>query len=48
MIFGLLGFSRSLACNFMSLNNEQCKTRSVYIDLNLVELNYYLLMISLH
>ena len=31
----------------MSLNNEQCKTRSTLINLNPFELNYYPFMISL-
>ena len=31
----------------MSLNNEQCKTRLTFIDVNPVELKYYLFMISL-
>ena len=33
--------------NVLSLNNEQCETRTALIDLNPVELNYYQFMISL-
>ena len=39
MFITLLSFSRSLATNFMSLNNEQCMIRPTLIDLNPVELN---------
>ena len=34
----LLGFSRSLAANCVSLNNEPRMTRVTLFDLNLVEL----------
>ena len=40
-----LSFNTSL---FMSSNNEQCKTRLTLIDLNPIELKYYLFMISLN
>ena len=44
----LLSFSRSLLTKFVSLNNEPCMNRPTFIHLNPVELNYYLLMISLY
>ena len=43
----LLSFSRSSAAKYMSLNNEQRKTRSALINLNPVELHHYFFMISL-
>ena len=33
IFIGLLTFSASLATKFMSINNEQCKTRPTFIDL---------------
>ena len=39
--------SGSLATKFLSINNEQCKTRLTFSDLNPVKLQYKLLMISL-
>ena len=47
MFIVLLSFTGSLATKCMSLNNKQCKTRLALIDLNPVELNYYLFMIAL-
>ena len=44
---GLLSFRGPLTTEFMSLNNEQFKTRPFLIDFNHVELNYYLFMITL-
>ena len=44
---GFLIFSRSLATKCLSLNNEQRMASPFLIDLNLVELKYYLFMISL-
>ena len=43
----LLTFSRSVATKFMSLDNEPCMIRPTLIDLNLIDLNYYPLMIRL-
>ena len=49
----LLSFSSSLACvanvqtKFISLNNEPCMVRPTLLDLNPVELKYYLFLISL-
>ena len=42
----LLGFSRLLATECISLNNEPCMIRLTFIDLNHVELNHYLCIIS--
>ena len=47
VFIGLLSFHGSLATKCMSLNNEQCKTRLTFVDLNPVELKYCLSMISL-
>ena len=47
MFIGLLSFSRSLATKCMSLNNEQCKTRTFIIDLNPVDFKYSLFMVRL-
>ena len=47
MLIRLLTFSRYLATKYMSLNNEQCRTRPPLIDLNRVELIYYMFMIIL-
>lgn len=48
MFIGLwLSFSGFLVAKYMSLNDEQCKIRPILIDLNPLELNYYLFMISL-
>ena len=44
----LLDFSSSLATKCLSLNDEPCTVRPALIDLNLIELKYYLLMISLN
>ena len=44
----LLSFSRSLPTKCASLENEPCMNRPTFIYLNLVELNYHLLMISLY
>ena len=43
----LLSFSTSLATKCMYLINEPCMTRPILLYLNLVELNYYLFMVSL-
>ena len=46
----LLIFTECLARNwtkYVSLNDETCALRPTLIDLNLVELKYYLLIISL-
>ena len=43
----LLSFNGSLATKCVSLNNKPCITRPVLINLNSLELNYYLFMISL-
>ena len=43
----LLSFSRSSATECVSLNNELCRIGASHIDLNLVELNYYQIVISL-
>ena len=42
-----LSFNGSLATKFVSLNNEPCTFRLTLFDLNPVELNYYMFMISL-
>ena len=47
VFIALLSFSRSIATKCVSLNNEPCITRSTFIDLNPVELDYYLSMIEL-
>ena len=47
VLIGLLCFSGSLATNCVSLNNEPCMIMLIFIDFNLVELNYYPFMISL-
>ena len=47
MFIGPLHFSRSLVTKCVSLNNEPCTVRPTVTDLNSVELNYYLFMISL-
>ena len=43
----LLSFSESLATKCLSLNDESCMVRYTLIDLNSVELKYYLFMTSL-
>ena len=43
----LLSFSISFSTKSVSLNNEPCMTRSTIVDLNSVELDYYILLISL-
>ena len=43
----LLSFSSSLATKCVSLNDKPCMFRPTLIDLNPVELTYYLFMISL-
>ena len=47
MVIALLTFSRSLATKCKSFNNEPCIIRLTLIDLNLVDINYYLFMIIL-
>ena len=44
----LLRFSSSLATKYLFLNDETCMARPTLINLNPVELKYYLLMISLN
>ena len=44
----MLAGSGSLATKCMSINNEQCKTRFTFSDLNPVKLQYKLLVISLN
>ena len=46
MFIVLLTF-KSLAIKFVSLNNEPCMARPIFIGLNPVEPNYYPFMISL-
>ena len=48
MFIALSSFSRSLVTKSVSLNNELCTIRPTLIDLNPVEFNYYLFMISLN
>ena len=43
----LLSFNSSLATKCVSLNDKPCMFRPTLIDLNPVELTYYLFMISL-
>ena len=40
-------FSKSLTTKCRSLNNEPCMTRPILINLNPVELTYYLFIVSL-
>ena len=47
VLIALLNVSGSLATKCVSFSNEPCMTRPTLIDLNSVELNYYLFMISL-
>ena len=53
IFIALLSYSSSLArvakvrTKYLSLNDEPCMVRPTLIDLNLVELKYYLFMISL-
>ena len=47
VFIALLGFSKSLAIKFVSLNNELCVTRPRLVDSNPVEPKYYSYMISL-
>ena len=42
----LLSFGGSLVTNYVSLNNEPCMVRCTPADLNPVELDFYLFMIS--
>ena len=42
----LLSFGGSLATKYVSLNNEPCMVRCTLTDLNPVELDFYLFMIS--
>ena len=42
-----LSFSRSLLTKCVSLNKEPCLIRPNLVDLNPIDFNYYLLMISL-
>ena len=44
----LLCFSSSLATKYLFLDDQTCKARPTLINLNPVELKYYLLMISLN
>ena len=46
MFIGLLSFSGFLAIKWMSLNNEQGKTRLFLIDFNPVELKYCPFMLT--
>ena len=48
VFIALLRFIKSLAIKFMSLNNGPCVTRPLLFDINLVELKYYSVMISLN
>ena len=41
----LLSFSRSLATKCASLNTKSCMTMPTHVDLNPVQLNYYLFMV---
>ena len=43
----VLGFGRSLATQYVSLNNKSCMVRPTLIDLNPDELHYYLFVIIL-
>ena len=43
----LLSFDKFLTNKCVSLNHEPCMVKTTFIDLNPVELRYYLLMISL-
>ena len=43
----VLRFGRSLVTKCVSLNNKPCMIRSLYIDLNSTEFDYYLFMTSL-
>ena len=45
--FVLVSFSESLATKFVSLNYKPCMARPTLSNLNHVELNYYLFIISL-
>ena len=47
VFISLLSFSGSFETKRLSLNNEPCMTRPTLIDLNPLELNYHLLMVSL-
>ena len=47
MLVILLSFSESLATKCLSLNDESCMVRYTLIDLNSVELKYYLFMTRL-
>ena len=47
VFIALLSFSRSLATKCVSLSNKSWMARPALIDLNPIELNYYLFMISL-
>ena len=48
VFIALLRFIKSLAIKLMSLNNGPCVTRPLLFDINLVELKYYSVMISLN
>ena len=48
VFIALLRFIKSLAIKFMSLNNGPSVTRPLLFDINLVELKYYSVMISLN
>ena len=47
IIVALLSLSGSLTTKYVSLNNEPYMTRPMVVNLNPVQLNYYLFMISL-
>ena len=47
MLVILSSFSESLFTKCLSLNDESCMVRYTLIDLNSVELKYYLFMTSL-
>ena len=47
VLIALWSFSKSIATKCVPLNNERCLIRPTIIDLNPVELNYYLFAISL-
>ena len=51
LFIALLSFSKSLACDrarCLFLNDKSCMVRPTPIDMNLVELKYYLFLISLN
>ena len=44
----LLSFSESLNTKCVSINDEQYMVRPTLVDLNLVDLRYYPLILSIH